>query len=147
MTSTLPEPKSALVIRYAYLWRDEHERGQEEGVKDRPCAVILVTKVSNDETQVTILPITHTPPREKAHGVRLPESTCRRLGLDHEAKWIVLTEANRFSWPGPDLRFGARGDPRRVDYGLLPRRFFAHVRDSFLDLARKQRPPITKRSE
>jgi hypothetical protein len=147
MTSTLPEPRAALVIRYAYLWRDEYERGQEEGVKDRPCAVILVTKIANEETQVTVLPITHTPPREKAHGVRLPEGTCRRLGLDNEAKWIVLTEANRFVWPGPDLRVGARGDPRRVDYGFLPARFFAHVRDSFIALARKQRPPITERSD
>jgi hypothetical protein len=147
MTSTLPEPRAALVIQYAYLWRDEHERGQEEGVKDRPCAVILVTRMSNDETQVTVLPITHAPPREKAHGVRLPESTCRRLGLDDEPKWIVLTEANRFNWPGPDLRFGARGDARRVDYGLLPRRFFEHVRDSFIELARRRRPPITKRSD
>src|SRR5262245_47738585 len=134
MTSTLPEPRAALVIRYACLWRDEYERGQEEGVKDRPCAVILVTGVENDETQVTVLPIAHTPPHEKAHAVRLPESTCRRLGLDDEPKWIVLTEANRFIWPGPDLRFGAHGDPRRVDYGFLPRRFFAHVRYSFIEL-------------
>jgi hypothetical protein len=116
-------------------------------VKDRPCASILATKVENDETQVTVLPITHAPPREKSHAVRLPEGTCRRLGLDNEAKWIVLTEANRFMWPGPDLRFGAGGDPRRVDYGFLPRRFFAHVRDRFIELARKQRPPITKRSD
>jgi hypothetical protein len=30
-----------MVIRYAYLWRAEHERGIEEGAKDRPCAVPL----------------------------------------------------------------------------------------------------------
>lgn len=83
MTSTLPEPRAALVIRYAYLWRDEYERGQEEGVKDRPCAVILVTKIADEETQVTILPIAHTPPREQAHGVRLPECTCRQIGRAH----------------------------------------------------------------
>jgi hypothetical protein len=28
-----PEPVPGLVIRYSYLWAEEHRRGQEEGVK------------------------------------------------------------------------------------------------------------------
>jgi hypothetical protein len=146
MTSALPEPKAALVVRYSYLWRSDYERGQEEGVKDRPCAIILAAKTEDVETQVTVLPITHTPPRDAAEAVKLPQATCRRLGLDSETQWIVLTEANRFRWPGPDLRFGAHGNPGRVDYGFLPRSLFIQVRDRFLELASKRRPPITKRS-
>lgn len=144
---TLPEPKAALVIRYAYLWRDEYERGQQEGVKDRPCAIILARKLEGGRIRVTVLPITHAPPRNEKHAVRLPDATCERLGLDGESKWIVLTEANNFVWPGPDIRFGAGNDKRRVDYGYLPQRFFIHVRDRFLALAREQRPPITKRTD
>ena len=37
-----PRTSSGLVIRNAYLWAEEHRRGQEEGVKDRPCAVVLI---------------------------------------------------------------------------------------------------------
>lgn len=57
-----PIPKSGQVIRYAYLWKVEALRGQEEGVKDRPCAVVLVAKNENDEKIVTVLPITHSTP-------------------------------------------------------------------------------------
>lgn len=58
--------------------------------------------------------------------------TKRRLGLDDRRSWVVVTEANRFLWPGPDLR---RADPNQsasVVVGELPYRFFAHVRDAFL---------------
>ena len=52
-----PEPTHGLVIRYSYLWRDEHLKGQEEGVKDRPCAIILVvTNEENADQTVTVIP-------------------------------------------------------------------------------------------
>ena len=37
-----PEPFPGLVVRYSYLWEREASQGREEGVKDRPCAVVLV---------------------------------------------------------------------------------------------------------
>lgn len=37
----LPRPEPGLVVSYAYLWRHEHNRGLEEGLKVRPCAVVL----------------------------------------------------------------------------------------------------------
>jgi hypothetical protein len=76
----LPEPVHGLVIRYSYLWADEHERGQEEGVKDRPCAIVVMDK--EGEKLVTVLPVTHTPPSDPALAVELPPPTKRRLGLD-----------------------------------------------------------------
>jgi len=52
---SFPQPVPGQVIRYGYLWDAEHRRGQEEGVKDRPCAVVMV--VSNDQGNevVTVL--------------------------------------------------------------------------------------------
>ena len=47
---SLPDPVPGLVIRYSCLWMTEYGRGQEEGVKDRPCAVILVS-VDNGATE------------------------------------------------------------------------------------------------
>jgi len=46
---------------------------------------------------VTVLPISHTPPANPALAVEIPHETKRRLGLDDERSWIVLTEANRFA--------------------------------------------------
>ena len=129
-----PAPVPGLVIRYSYLWRSEYLEGKEEGVKDRPCAVLL--SVSNDSggTKVVVLPITHTPPANLAHAVEIPAETKRRLRLDDERSWIVLNESNRFSWPGPDLRPLKRGDPASVAYGELPRALYEKVRAQWLAL-------------
>jgi hypothetical protein len=41
----LPQPEVGLVISYSYLWKEEEERGQIEGRKDRPCAIMLAVNV------------------------------------------------------------------------------------------------------
>jgi hypothetical protein len=66
-----PDPVPGLVIRYSYLWMEEHKRGQEEGVKDRPGAVILVV---NEEAErvVTVLPISHAPGVDSDLAVEIP---------------------------------------------------------------------------
>ena len=46
---SLPTPRPGLVIRYAYLWADEHRRGAEEGLKDRPCAIVAANQVIEGE--------------------------------------------------------------------------------------------------
>jgi hypothetical protein len=48
------------------LWSREHKRGQEEGVKDRPWAVILVTADKDGDRVVTVPQISHTPRRSGA---------------------------------------------------------------------------------
>lgn len=58
----LPNPVPGLVIRYSYLWASERAGGQQEGVKDRPCAVVLVTEDDVGERVVTVLPFTHSTP-------------------------------------------------------------------------------------
>nr|WP_276556823.1 hypothetical protein [Rhodoblastus acidophilus] len=136
-----------MVIRYSYLWLSEFLRGQEEGVKDRPCAVLLALADENGEQRVTVLPITHTPPSESDHAVEIPPATKLRLGLDHERSWIVLTESNRFIWPGPDLRPATRGDASSVAFGLLPRALFTEVRDKWLALRATRASRVVARTE
>lgn len=145
---SFPTPVPGLVIRYSYLWRAEARRGQEEGVKDRPCAVILVTEDADDEgLVVTVLPVTHSPPKDPGTAIEIPAATKARLGLDGERSWIVLTEANRFVWPGPDLRPARAGDPTSVVFGLLPYRLAEAVRQKFLALLKAHRAAAVARTE
>ncbi len=44
----------------------------------------------------------------------------RRLGLDDERSWVVLSEGNRFLWPGPDLRPARPEAAATIAYGQLP---------------------------
>lgn len=134
-----PSPRPGLVIRYSYLWAREHARGQEEGVKDRPCAIILVTALEDGDEVVTVLPITHSPPHDPALAIEIPQSTKVRLGLDAERSWVVLSEINRFVWPGPDLRPRVTGELDSVVYGELPYSLFETIRSRFLDSVRQQR--------
>ncbi len=142
-----PRPVQGLVIRYSYLWRREYLRGQEEGVKDRPCAVILVTMTEDGEQVVTVLPITHTPPSDARLAVEIPTMTKLRLGLDGERSWVVLTEANRFFWPGPDLRPLRAGDAGSVAYGLLPHALMDDIRKRFIALVKAQQAGTVPRTE
>ncbi|HLY54251.1 MAG TPA: hypothetical protein VKS60_01765 [Stellaceae bacterium] len=115
----LPAPELGLVVSYAYLWHSEYQLGREEGVKDRPCAIVLIKREVDGDTSVTVVPITHVPPASSEDAVELPAATKRRLGLDEAQSWVVISEVNEFIWPGPDLRPVSRGRGR-FDYGFLP---------------------------
>ena len=127
----LPSPVPGLVLRYSYLWSHEAAAGREEGVKDRPCAVLFTVVTRQDRTVATVLPVTHAPPQNPSLAVEIPPATKRRLGLDEERSWIVLSEANRFIWPGPDLRPLAN-DPASFAYGELPAALLASVQEKWL---------------
>lgn len=144
---SFPAPLPGLVVRYSYLWRDEFLKGQEEGVKDRPCALILTMRTEDGDEVVTVLPITHAAPRDPKSALEIPRDIKLRLGLDDERSWIVLTEANRFTWPGPDLRPGIRGNAASIVYGVLPHRFFAEILARFLEIVEARRSVITLRNE
>jgi hypothetical protein len=142
----LPRPEPGLVISYAYLWRHEHRRGREEGVKARPCAVVLATSGEGDIV-VTVAPITHRPSGDPATAVVLTAKVKRHLGLDSEPSWIVTDEVNRFIWPGPDLRPVSRAQPTRFHYGFLPEDVFNALRRKMIALYRAHRLVVTPRSE
>jgi hypothetical protein len=145
--ATLPKPIPGLVVRYSYLWADEHDRGREEGRKDRPCAIVLTALAADNETSVVVLPVTHSPPVPGDLAVEIPYATKQRLGLDHERSWIVVSEANKFSWPGPDLRPAVAGTITTVAYGELPADLFRKVRDAFLREYRQRRARLVPRTE
>ncbi|MGC1408947.1 MAG: hypothetical protein WA864_08415 [Acetobacteraceae bacterium] len=142
-----PDPVPGLVIRYGYLWASEYARGQEEGVKDRPCAVILVTEDDAGERMVTVLPITHSIPADPGLAVEIPAAVKLRLRLDDDRSWVVLTEANRFIWPGPDLRPATPGDQMSVAYGSLPYALFEQIKLKFLAALKARRARAVRRTE
>jgi mRNA-degrading endonuclease toxin of MazEF toxin-antitoxin module len=121
----LPRPQPGLVLCYSYLWHREHRAGRQEGVKDRPCVVVLAVERPRDgAVTVHVAPVTHRAPDDPAVALELPAAVKRHLGLDAQRSWVVLDELNAFIWPGFDLRrVSSQGD--RVDYGLLPPRLFA----------------------
>ena len=141
---SLPAPVQGLVIRYSYLWRRDFLAGNEEGVKDRPCAVILTVRSEDGEDIVTVLPITRSPQNDPRTAIELPAATKRRLGLDAVRSWVVLDEANQFIWPGPDLR--PVPGKARFDYGLLPADLMNEIRDKVIALLKARRVASARRT-
>ena len=94
------------------------------------------------DTRLIVLPITHSPPAKGANAVEIPADTKRRLSLDEARSWIILDEANRFVWPGPDIRPFSTPQGQTISYGFLPPGLFAIVRTKFLalDAAARTRP-------
>jgi hypothetical protein len=129
---TLPAPQPGLVISYSYLWAREHEKGAEEGRKTRPCAIVAARQMIEGHEIVTVVPVTHSPPADPLDAVEIPAALKGHLGLDDMPSWVIVTETNDFLWPGPDLHPIPGSRPKRFDYGILPPRFFAHIRDRIL---------------
>ena len=140
-----PRPEPGLVIRYSYLWLREHLQGREEGVKDRPCVIVLTVLDRDDETQTVVVPVTHSEPDNPDLALELPMAIKRHLGMDADRSWVVLSESNLFAWPGPDLR--GTGSDSAIDYGLLPPRFFAELLRRFRALETTSRSAPVRRTE
>ena len=122
-------PTLGRVVHLACLWLREQRDGRLEAAKDRPCAVVPVdAETIPGETVVNVLPITHNPPTRPGDAVELLPETKRRLGLDDERSWIVVTESNEFRFPGYDLRPTPDGRP---DYGALTPRQAEALRTLF----------------
>ena len=144
---SFPDPHPGLVIRYAYLWKRERDEGREEGSKDRPCAIVLSVLDEDGDQEVMVLPITHSPPQRPEDAIEIPPATKQRLGLDSERSWIVITEANEFVWPGPDLRPLPGRDDSTIVHGVLPPKFFADVRDRFLQRIARDKAHAVNRTD
>ncbi len=145
---TAEAPKPGQVVRYAYLWREEAARGQDEGRKDRPCAVVLAVRREDARTRVYVVPMTHAPPSDPRLAVEVPAETKRRLGLDDAPSWIVTNDLNAFTWPGPDLRpVGGPGSVRGFVYGMLPTGLTRRIVEAVLAQVRDGRSKPTERDE
>jgi PemK-like, MazF-like toxin of type II toxin-antitoxin system len=144
---SLPAPRPGLVISYSYLWWREHGEGAEEGRKNRPCAIVAARQIVEGRDVVTVVPVTHTPPIDPLEAVEIPAALKKHLGLDDLPSWVVVTETNDFLWPGPDLQPVPGTRPARFDYGMLPPRFFAHIRDRILQMHHHRKLNRVPRSE
>ena len=135
---TLPVPEPGLVIPYAYLWRREHRKGQDEGSKVRPAVIVLaVQQVDGGAPQVTVAAITHSPPMAGSETFELPPRVKQWLGLDTERSWIALDEVNQFSWPGFDLR--PVPGTESFAYGHIPPKLYDAIISRLLELAATRR--------
>ena len=141
-----PAPRPGLVIRYSYLWESEARQGREEGVKDRPWAIVLVVLREGDHPIVRVLPVTRTAHADPADALEIPTVTKERLGLHSDRSWVVLTEANDFIWPGPDLRPLPGRDRSTVAYGFLPPGFMKVLRARLEQRRRERRLRAVSRS-
>lgn len=142
-----PKPEPGLVIGYSYLWSVESGQGQVEGLKDRPCAIVLSVRNDEGEQIVTLVPITHTQPSNPEAAIEVPQPTKQRLGLDDERSWIVLSEYNQFVWPGPDLRPISRSYHDQYHYGFLPPKLFDQLKKKLLEQIREQQVQAITRTE
>lgn len=129
------DPKPGLVIRYDFLWKEEERAGREEGVKDRPCAIVLATRAREDGSrEVVLCPITHAPPHAGETAVAIPPKVAGHLGLDDARSWIKTHQVNTVRWEKDRLPYGVT--PVRAGqwaYGMLPqqlgRQAFEQVRE------------------
>lgn len=117
------------MVRYDFLWKDEQRAGRDDGSKDRPCAIILVSKPKADgSTEVALCPITHSEPQGQETGVKIPLKMARHLGLDDQQSWIKTHELNSLIWPKDQVPFGISKSPSGAwSYGMLHKDIGAQV--------------------
>ncbi|MFZ5615935.1 MAG: hypothetical protein ACOZAA_01240 [Pseudomonadota bacterium] len=89
-----PELTSGSLVMYDYLWRWQHESGENEGRKPRECVIAIRTMVLESDT-IFILPITATPPAPERQSFELPELEVRRIGRGQVQRlWVIIDELN-----------------------------------------------------
>jgi len=64
----LPEPECGLVISYSYLWKHESGSGQTEGLKDRPCAIVLA--IDSKDTNAKTVTVAQSWSRKFGQGLK-----------------------------------------------------------------------------
>ena len=121
-------------------------RAARRGLKDRPCAIVLVVLRKGEHPIVRVLPVTHSAPANPEDAFEIPRPTKQRLGLDSERSWVVLSEANDFIWPGPDLRPVPGSDPSSVAYGFLPPGFMRALNERLQRRWREHRAKAVTRT-
>ena len=96
--------------------------------------MVLVTQSADGNDQVHFVPMTTNPPAGDQKAVEVPAAIRRQLGLSAERSWIMMTEWNRFSWPGYDIR-PVRDRGPSASYGFILSRLFRQVRDALVAAA------------
>ncbi|KQP58186.1 hypothetical protein [Methylobacterium sp. Leaf108] len=113
------------------------------GRKDRP-AVLVISKDA-ERGSCIVVPITHRESEGRTVGIEVPAAVRMTLGLDDRRQWIIISEGNRFVWPGPDLRPVPDAQPPSVIYGRIPRSLFVDVLTQLQTLIRAKRTTVVAR--
>ena len=98
--------QSGSLINYHFLWYRESQRGESEGRKSRPCAVVLRL-----ENSFVIMPVTTKQPDSKNIAIKFPEIEAERLKLERGIeRWVIVDEINTDEIPSyvmePDALIG-----------------------------------------
>ena len=143
----IPNPDAGLVINYSFLWGAEAAKGRSEGVKDRPCAVVLAVATKDGQCKIAVAPITHTKPDQSRRPIAIPPLTAKRLGLDEEPQWIVTDELNMFIWPGFDMRPIPGSSSQSPAYGFLPYDLIKKLKQAVASHITRKSAAVTRRDD
>jgi hypothetical protein len=89
------DPGEGDIWRYPYLWRWQSDRGETEGRKDRPTAIIAATRDAEDQKHLFLLPLTTKAPSPDRISLEVPSIEARRAGLtETDQVWVILDEYN-----------------------------------------------------
>jgi PemK-like, MazF-like toxin of type II toxin-antitoxin system len=132
-------PEEGVVLNYVYLWTHEQVTGRIEGSKERP---VLVVAVDKNSKSVIVCPITTSPSSEGRTHIRIPVSLARStMHLPRpDDSWVVVNEANKFTWVGYDLR--PVSGSMSYKYGRASNNFTLSILKALLD----HRAPLISRS-
>ncbi len=123
----VPNPHVGLVINYEYLWKNESDKGAEDGKKTRPtCIIAKVTHENDKDSIVLVLPITHSP-QNPSEALKIPPDVKRFIGLDDEDQWVICSEVNKFIWPGCDIRPTSKDTPENYTFGTITSGFLRAI--------------------
>lgn len=116
------EPKAGLVICYDFLWKEEAKLGQDQGMKNRPCAVVLASQIKDDNSRdVIVCPVTHSLPKKGETSVEIPRKVAQHLNLDHQRMWIKTHQVNKIKWQNGIIPYGVSRTPQGAwSHGVMP---------------------------
>jgi|SRR5579862_634530 len=139
-------PKVGQIARHHFLWSDEKASGRTDGAKARPCIIIAVeTRSSGEPPRVTVLPVTSQAPRPDAAAIAVPEALKARIHLDPgRPAWVVIDQANVFTWPGFDLVPASNGSFIR---GVITSGFFQQIATAVIAIHARGRLRRTDRDD
>lgn len=109
------------VIRYAYLWAREHDRGEEAGRKVRPACIVLITRGKDGREIPLIFPITSRSPRPGTEAVEIPEIEGAVRGSTRQHGSLSTSSIRTISKVRSPLRTVSRSAPSLVpSWGVSP---------------------------
>lgn len=117
-------PVAGHILRYVYLFKQEQSQGHDEGDKEHFVVVVGVKGSSYLVAAIT------TKGDGRKDAIVIPEEIARAAGLAPGSA-IVVSEFNRFRWPGYDIR-PLMKQPGYI-VGRLPLRFTATIIDAIAD--------------